>query len=61
MTHIIEIFQLGLQLFIKLYFNQKFGQEVMGFQSGGSPNFENFENPNLGILGKMTFGCSHRG
>jgi hypothetical protein len=27
----------------------------MGFQSGGSPNFENFRTPNLGVSGKMTF------
>jgi len=30
----------------------------MGLQSGGRPNFENFEIPDLGVLGKMTFGCS---
>jgi hypothetical protein len=27
-------------------------QEVMAFQSAMSPNFENFETPNLGVLGQ---------
>jgi hypothetical protein len=30
----------------------------MGLQSGRSPNFENFETLDLGVLGKMTFGCN---
>ncbi len=30
----------------------------MGFQSGRSPNFENFKTLNLRILRKMTFECS---
>jgi hypothetical protein len=33
----------------------------MGVQSDKSPNFENFETPNLGIPEKMTFGCSLHG
>jgi hypothetical protein len=36
----------------------------MGIQSGRSPNFRNFETPDLGVQGKMTFGltfvASHR-
>jgi hypothetical protein len=30
----------------------------MGFQNVESSNFENFEIPDLGVLGKMTFGCN---
>jgi hypothetical protein len=33
----------------------------MGIQSGGSPNFKYFENFgtfDLGVFGKMSFGCS---
>jgi hypothetical protein len=33
----------------------------MGFKSGGNPNFGNFGTPDLGVLGKMTFGCSPHG
>ncbi len=29
-----------------------FEKEVMGFQSHVSPNFENFETPNLGVPGQ---------
>jgi hypothetical protein len=35
----------------------KVSQEVMGFQSCRSRNFENFETPNLRSQDKMTFGC----
>jgi hypothetical protein len=38
-----------------------FMQEVMGLQSGGKLNFENFGIPNLGIPGKMTFGSNPYG
>jgi hypothetical protein len=47
-----------LQSIFRTRVNWRFTQEVMNFQNGGSPNFENFETPNLGVLGKMTFGCS---
>jgi hypothetical protein len=30
----------------------RFVQEVMAFQNVGSPNFGNFETPNLGVLGQ---------
>ncbi len=30
----------------------------MGFQSGDSPNFENFKTPDLGVLKKMTLKCT---
>jgi hypothetical protein len=33
----------------------------MGLQSGGSPNFGNFETPNLGVTRKMTFECNPHG
>jgi len=45
----------------KLCLNQRSAQEVMGVQSGKSPNFGNFETPNLGIVGKITFGCNPLG
>jgi len=49
MLHILESFQQGLQLCFKPHLNLRFTQEVMAFQSGGSPNFGNFGIPNLGI------------
>jgi hypothetical protein len=30
----------------------------MGLQSGRNPNFKHFKTPNLGVSGKMTFGCN---
>ncbi len=33
----------------------------MGVQSGESPNFENFEIFDLGVLGKTPLGCSPYG
>jgi hypothetical protein len=51
----------GIQLFFKPHFNRMFTQEVMGLQNGKSPNFQNFETPNLGVLGKMIFGCNPYG
>jgi len=39
-------------------------KKLRAFQTSGSFNFENFEIPNLGVMGKMTFGvtpmASHR-
>ncbi len=40
------------------HFNQRSAQEVMGVQSGESLNLGNFKTPDLGIRGKITFGCS---
>jgi hypothetical protein len=48
-------------LFFEPCFNRKFAQEVMGIQSGESPNFENFGTLNLGVPGKISFGCSPHG
>jgi hypothetical protein len=38
-----------IQLFLRPHLNWRFVKEVMGLQSCGSPNFENFGTPNLGI------------
>jgi hypothetical protein len=54
----LESFQQGLQLCLRTNLHQKFTKEIMGFQSGGSPNFGNFGIPDLGVPRKMTFGCS---
>jgi hypothetical protein len=35
-----------------------YAQEIMGVQSHKSPNFGNFGTPNLGVEGKITFGCN---
>ncbi len=42
----------GLQLCFKLYFNRRSTHKVIGLQSDESPHFENFETPNLGVLGQ---------
>jgi len=44
-------------ILLRLHFNQGFAHKVMGFQSCGSPNFENFEAPIWESHDKMTFGC----
>jgi hypothetical protein len=54
----LESSQQGLKLWFRTHLNQKISQEVMGLQSGGSPNFGNFGTFDLGVLGKMTFRCS---
>jgi hypothetical protein len=51
----------NLQLFFKPCLNWRSTQEIMSLQSGQSPDFKNFGTPNLGVLGKMTFGCSPYG
>jgi hypothetical protein len=56
MSHIIENFFSWLQLCFKLHPNRKSTQEVMGFQSRGSPNFKNFGS--WESWDKVTFGCS---
>ncbi len=33
-------------------------KKIIGIQSGGSLNFDNFGTPDLGVLGKMTFGSN---
>jgi hypothetical protein len=35
-----------------------FTKEVMGVQLGESPNFKNFKIPDMGVLGKTSFGCN---
>ncbi len=54
----LEIFWWRLQLWFRPHLNQNFGQEVMGFQHGKSFSFENFGTSDLGVMGKMTFGCN---
>jgi hypothetical protein len=57
----LESSQQVLQLCFNLHFNWSFAQEVMGIQSGKSPNLGNFRTLDLGVQGKMTFGCSPYG
>jgi hypothetical protein len=49
---LLESSQQGLQLCFKSHLNQRFAQKVMGLQSCKSPNFDNFETPNSGVLGQ---------
>jgi len=58
---LLKIFQKGLQLVFRPHLNQRSRKEVMGLQNDKIPNFENFETPDLGVLGKMTFGCNPHG
>jgi len=44
--------QQGLQLCFRPHLKWRFAQEVTGFGSVESPNFENFKTLNLGILGQ---------
>jgi hypothetical protein len=50
---LLESSRQGLQFFFRLHINQMSSNEIMGLQSCGSPNFENFRIPNLRILGKI--------
>jgi len=59
MCHIsLERSQQRLQLCFKPCLNGRFAQEIMGFQNDKGFNFGNFGIPNLGVLGKVTFGCN---
>jgi hypothetical protein len=42
----------GIQLCLKPHLERRFVKQVMGLQSCGSPNFENFRIPNLGVSGQ---------
>jgi hypothetical protein len=53
----LERFWQGLQLCFKPHFIRRSACKVMGLQSCGNPNFENFEIPTWESQGKMTFGC----
>jgi hypothetical protein len=58
LPHVVEkLLTKAKNVFIP-HFNQRYTQEIMGFQSGESFNFKTF---NLGISRKMTFGCSPYG
>jgi hypothetical protein len=48
----LENFQQGLQFCFGSHFNWSFEKKIMGLQSCGSPNFENFGTPNLGVQGQ---------
>jgi len=45
----LESCQWGLKLCFRPHLNPKSSQEVMGLQSGESPNFRNFGIPKLGV------------
>jgi hypothetical protein len=47
----LERYQQKLQLFFRPHLNWKHAQNVMGLQSCKSPNFKNFKNLDLGVLG----------
>jgi hypothetical protein len=47
----------GLQLYFELHFNWRSAHKVVGPQSCGSPNIENFETPTWESPDKMPFGC----
>jgi hypothetical protein len=48
----LERSQRGLQLSLRLHLNWRSEKNIMGLQSCKSPNFRNFETPNLGVLGQ---------
>jgi hypothetical protein len=53
MCHIsLESSRWRIQLCFTPHFNWRSTHKVMGFQSFRSPNFENFETPNLGVRGQ---------
>jgi hypothetical protein len=54
-AHVIEKLLMKTTTLYKTHFKQRSKQQVMGFQSDENPNFGTFD---LGVLGKMTFGCS---
>ncbi len=47
MSHIVEKILTRVQLCFKFHLNRRSTKEVMGFQSGESPNLK---TPNLGVL-----------
>jgi hypothetical protein len=47
--HIVEKTLTKIQLCFRLHLNLRFAPKVMNLQSRKSPNFGNFETPNLGI------------
>jgi len=54
----LEIFWQRLQLCFRLCLNQRYAKKVTGIQCDGGPNFKDFRTPNLGVLGKTSFGCN---
>jgi len=55
MPYIVEKISMKLKVCFTPHFNQRFAQEVMGFQSVGSLNFGNFKIPNFGVLRQNDF------
>jgi hypothetical protein len=51
----------GLQLCFKPHCDQRFIHKVMGLQSRGSPDFDNFGTPIWESQDKNPFGCGPRG
>jgi hypothetical protein len=58
MPYIVEKLSMRATTLLRFHLNQRFAQEVMGLQSCGSLNFKNSKTLDLGVLKKMTFGCS---
>jgi hypothetical protein len=60
-TYLLKSSQGGLQLCFRPHLNRRSEHKVMGPQSCGSPNFENFKTPIWEFQDKMPFGCGPRG
>ncbi len=56
----LESFQKGLQLFFRPHLNRRFAHRIMGPQSHGNPNFDNFGIPKWESRDKKPFGCGPR-
>jgi len=48
----LKTFWWGLQLCLRYHLNWMYAHEIMSLQSCKSPNFRNFETPNLGVPGQ---------
>jgi hypothetical protein len=51
-TYLWKTLDKGYNFFLRLYFDRKFSQKIMGLQNCKNLNFENFEIPNLKVLKK---------
>jgi len=56
--HIIGKLSTRATYYFGPHLNQRSAQEVMGVQSDENPNLGNFNTLDLGIQGKITFGCN---
>ncbi len=57
----LESYWRGIQLCFRPHRNRRFAQEVMRFQSDGSPSCWNFGTPTWESWDKKPFGCGPRG